>query len=86
MSRIIHQCSFDGSLAYLAYRRSGEMDWTCARCLGWFPYKIQASEVLDVPERHFVGKKINQEGALRLETILQIDVFYGSSKRIKGLH
>lgn len=35
--RAIHKCSFDAPVAYLVYRRLGEVKWSCIRCLWWGP-------------------------------------------------
>lgn len=79
--RIIGQWPFDFPLAYFDYRLSGEVDWSCVRCLGLFTYKAQTTKVLILPERLFPGTKRYHDGTLMVEKLLQVDNSYGSFKR-----
>lgn len=46
------------------------------------PSKGQAGDLLNIPERRLPGTKRDQEGALFVETLLQVDAIYGPSQRI----
>lgn len=51
------------------------------RCVGLFWYSGETVEVLGVPEFQLLGRKINYNGSLFVEVLLQINICYGSSER-----
>lgn len=53
----IGQCTFDPAFAYLAYRRSEEVDWVSLLCFGCYPYFGQTGVVVDVTLRQICSKK-----------------------------
>lgn len=81
--RIICQYSFKASLSYLAYRRSGEHEWSCGRYLGRFRFEVQIGEILTVPEQQFPGEKRDYDGSLLVRALSQIDVFHRSSTLLR---
>lgn len=73
---IICQCSFDMELAYLAYRRSGEVYCVSLAFYGWYPKVGQTGIVLNALLLQIPSNKRSHELAVMMECLSQVDVVY----------
>lgn len=79
--QIVHQCSIKVFIAFLAYRRSSEIDCEHVRRMGYFSYKAETGDVLSTPPVQATGEKLDRKYVLVTEVRSQVAVIHKSSDR-----